>query len=120
MPGMRLINLTTVSHKRHYTALLLYLHAKIATRTMVSRGESETQRLRQQMEEQLDRLVAQLADLEECRHRFTLPTHRNDDPEFPITESSGCSELAILVTPQSSVGNTQHWYPVLPVTGIFP
>lgn len=34
---------------------------------MVSRGESETHRLRQQMEEQLDRLVTQLADLEECK-----------------------------------------------------
>ncbi|KAK4305907.1 hypothetical protein Pmani_022223 [Petrolisthes manimaculis] len=46
----------------------MYLHAKIATSwNMVSRGETETQRLRQQMEEQLDRLVAQLADLEECR-----------------------------------------------------
>lgn len=34
---------------------------------MASRGMSETQRLRQQMEEQLDRLMAQLADLEECK-----------------------------------------------------
>ncbi|XP_063879720.1 protein LZIC-like [Scylla paramamosain] len=34
---------------------------------MVSRGESETHRLRQQMEEQLDRLMTQLADLEECK-----------------------------------------------------
>lgn len=36
-------------------------------RTMASRGTTETQKLRQQLEEQLDRLVAQLADLEECK-----------------------------------------------------
>lgn len=34
---------------------------------MASRGTTETQKLRQQLEEQLDRLVAQLADLEECK-----------------------------------------------------
>ncbi|XP_042231911.1 protein LZIC-like [Homarus americanus] len=34
---------------------------------MASRGASETQKLRQQMEDQLDRLVAQLSDLEECK-----------------------------------------------------
>ncbi|XP_071515676.1 protein LZIC-like isoform X2 [Panulirus ornatus] len=34
---------------------------------MASRGKSETQKLRQQMEDQLDRLVVQLADLEECK-----------------------------------------------------
>nr|XP_053649884.1 protein LZIC-like [Cherax quadricarinatus]XP_053649885.1 protein LZIC-like [Cherax quadricarinatus]XP_053649887.1 protein LZIC-like [Cherax quadricarinatus] len=34
---------------------------------MASRGTTETQKLRQQMEDQLDRLVAQLSDLEECK-----------------------------------------------------
>lgn len=34
---------------------------------MASRGKSETGKLRQNMEEQLDRLMQQLADLEECR-----------------------------------------------------
>lgn len=34
---------------------------------MSSRGRSETEKLKQNMEEQLDRLVAQLADLEECK-----------------------------------------------------
>ncbi len=34
---------------------------------MSSRGRSETEKLKQNLEEQLDRLVAQLADLEECR-----------------------------------------------------
>lgn len=34
---------------------------------MSSRGTSETKKLKQNLEEQLDRLVAQLSDLEECR-----------------------------------------------------
>ncbi|KAH9367100.1 hypothetical protein HPB48_011017 [Haemaphysalis longicornis] len=34
---------------------------------MASRGQSETSKLRERLEEQLDRLVAQLSDLEECR-----------------------------------------------------
>lgn len=39
----------------------------IAAATMSSRGRSETEKLKQNLEEQLDRLVAQLADLEECK-----------------------------------------------------
>lgn len=34
---------------------------------MASRGQSETTKLRQNLEEQLDRLMQQLSDLEECR-----------------------------------------------------
>ncbi|KAJ8021912.1 Protein LZIC [Holothuria leucospilota] len=34
---------------------------------MASRGKSETEKLQHNLEEQLDRLVAQLSDLEECR-----------------------------------------------------
>lgn len=34
---------------------------------MASRGKSETSKLKQNMEEQLDRLMQQLQDLEECR-----------------------------------------------------
>lgn len=34
---------------------------------MASRGNLETGKLRQNMEEQLDRLMQQLQDLEECR-----------------------------------------------------
>ncbi len=34
---------------------------------MSSRGQTENQKLRQNLEDQLDRLVAQLADLEECK-----------------------------------------------------
>lgn len=35
---------------------------------MASRGKSETGKLKQNMEEQLDRLMQQLQDLEECRY----------------------------------------------------
>ena len=34
---------------------------------MTSRGQQETSKLRQNMEDQLDRLMQQLADLEECK-----------------------------------------------------
>lgn len=34
---------------------------------MASRGQTETSQLRLNLEEQLDRLVAQLSDLEECK-----------------------------------------------------
>lgn len=39
---------------------------------MSSRGQSETDKLKQNLEEQLDRLVAQLSDLEECRHDLKI------------------------------------------------
>jgi len=42
---------------------------------MTSRGKSETQKLKQNLEEQLDRLVAQLADLEECKYVFISLHH---------------------------------------------
>ena len=35
---------------------------------MTSRGQSETQKLKQNLEDQLDRLVAQLEDLEEAKY----------------------------------------------------
>ena len=35
---------------------------------MASRGQVETEQLKKRLEEQLDRLVAQLSDLEECRY----------------------------------------------------
>jgi hypothetical protein len=38
---------------------------------MASRGQQENTKLRQNLEEQLDRLVQQLADLEECRYSQT-------------------------------------------------
>lgn len=40
-----------------------------------SRGLSETNKLKSNLEEQLDRLMAQLADLEECKYvlkKFTI------------------------------------------------
>lgn len=39
---------------------------------MASRGKSETSKLKQNMEEQLDRLMQQLQDLEECRYPASL------------------------------------------------
>ena len=34
---------------------------------MASRGKSETEKLKKNLEEQLDRLMVQLSDLEECK-----------------------------------------------------
>lgn len=45
-----------------YVGLLFYLEIKMA-----SRGKTETSKLKQNLEEQLDRLMQQLQDLEECR-----------------------------------------------------
>ena len=39
---------------------------------MTSRGQAETSQLRSNLEDQLDRLVAQLADLEECKSVCSL------------------------------------------------
>lgn len=39
---------------------------------MSSHGKAETDRLRKNLEEQLDRLVQQLEDLKDCRFRFIL------------------------------------------------
>ena len=52
---------------------------------MTSRGQSETQKLKQNLGEQLDRLVAQLADLEECKwvDLYNLITYDNHFFEFP-------------------------------------
>lgn len=41
--------------------------SEVICRNMTSRGQSETQKLKQNLGEQLDRLVAQLSDLEECK-----------------------------------------------------
>lgn len=42
--------------------VISYLQSKMA-----SRGKTETSKLKQNLEEQLDRLMQQLQDLEECR-----------------------------------------------------
>ena len=39
---------------------------------MASRGKSETEKLKKNLEEQLDRLMVQLSDLEECRFAETF------------------------------------------------
>ncbi|EDO30486.1 predicted protein [Nematostella vectensis] len=53
---------------------------------MTSRGKSETHKLQQNLEEQLDRLVAQLADLEECRADL-------DDDEYEETKKETVEQL---------------------------
>ncbi|XP_015927868.1 protein LZIC [Parasteatoda tepidariorum] len=51
-----------------------------------SRGLSETHKLKQNLEEQLDRLVAQLADLEECKNDL-------DEDEYEETKSETVEQL---------------------------
>ena len=76
---------TCISHKHHFLTccdklmknmvdyikklqhILNIERVKIYFRNMTSRGQSETQKLKQNLGEQLDRLVAQLSDLEECK-----------------------------------------------------
>ncbi|KAK3743419.1 hypothetical protein QZH41_011535 [Actinostola sp. cb2023] len=53
---------------------------------MTSRGRTETHKLKQNLEEQLDRLVAQLSDLEECREDL-------DDDEYEETKKETLEQL---------------------------
>lgn len=53
---------------------------------MASRGQSETSKLRERLEEQLDRLVAQLADLDECRAEL-------DRDEYEETKADTLEQL---------------------------
>ncbi len=53
---------------------------------MASRGRSETTKLKQNMEEQLDRLVAQLSDLEEAREDM-------DEDEYEETKQDTLEQL---------------------------
>lgn len=57
------------SRQRVWPELLRELeeHKSLRAAAMSSRGRSETEKLKQNLEEQLDRLMAQLADLEECK-----------------------------------------------------
>ncbi|KAL6119812.1 lzic [Pungitius sinensis] len=54
---------------------------------MASRGKSETGKLRQNMEGQLDRLMQQLQDLEECREEL-------DDEEYEETKKETLEQLS--------------------------
>uniref|UniRef100_A0A8D3BL00 Leucine zipper and CTNNBIP1 domain containing n=1 Tax=Scophthalmus maximus TaxID=52904 RepID=A0A8D3BL00_SCOMX len=54
---------------------------------MASRGKSETGKLRQNMEEQLDRLMQQLQDLEECRDEL-------DEEEYEETKKETLEQLS--------------------------
>ncbi|XP_023724189.1 protein LZIC [Cryptotermes secundus] len=53
---------------------------------MTSRGQAETEKLRQNLEGQLDRLVQQLADLEECKDDI-------DPSEYEETKSETMEQL---------------------------
>lgn len=53
---------------------------------MASRGQLETSKLKQHLEEQLDRLMAQLSDLEECKADL-------DDDEYTETKSETLDQL---------------------------
>lgn len=53
---------------------------------MASRGQSETDRLKHNLEEQLERLVQQLADLEECRDEM-------DQDEYEETRNESMEQL---------------------------
>uniref|UniRef100_M4AAR6 Leucine zipper and CTNNBIP1 domain containing n=1 Tax=Xiphophorus maculatus TaxID=8083 RepID=M4AAR6_XIPMA len=53
---------------------------------MASRGKSETSKLKQNMEEQLDRLMQQLQDLEECREDL-------DEEEYEETKKETLEQL---------------------------
>ncbi|XP_051981034.1 protein LZIC [Xyrauchen texanus] len=54
---------------------------------MASRGKSETSKLRQNMEEQLDRLMQQLQDLEECREDL-------EEEEYEETKKETLEQLS--------------------------
>eukprot|EP00112_Aurelia_sp_Birch-Aquarium-sp1_P007881 Seg186.5 transcript_id=Seg186.5/GoldUCD/mRNA.D3Y31 product="Protein LZIC" protein_id=Seg186.5/GoldUCD/D3Y31 len=53
---------------------------------MASRGKSETDKLKHNLEEQLDRLVAQLSDLEECKDDL-------DEDEYEETKTETLEQL---------------------------
>lgn len=59
---------------------------KIYFRNMTSRGQSETKKLKQNLGEQLDRLVAQLSDLEECKEDL-------DEDEYEETKKETLEQL---------------------------
>ncbi|KAM4703318.1 protein LZIC [Rhinophrynus dorsalis] len=48
---------------------------------MASRGKTETSKLRQNLEEQLDRLMQQLQDLEECREELDIDEYEETKKE---------------------------------------
>jgi len=53
---------------------------------MASRGQSETSKLKENLESQLDRLMAQLADLEECKEDM-------DEEEYETTKNETREQL---------------------------
>uniref|UniRef100_A0ABI8A661 Beta-catenin-interacting ICAT domain-containing protein n=1 Tax=Felis catus TaxID=9685 RepID=A0ABI8A661_FELCA len=65
-----------------YVGLLFFLEIKMA-----SRGKTETSKLKQNLEEQLDRLMQQLQDLEECREEL-------DTDEYEETKKETLEQLS--------------------------
>ncbi|XP_039611434.1 protein LZIC isoform X1 [Polypterus senegalus] len=63
------------------------VHALSGNKAMASRGKTETSKLKQNMEEQLDRLMQQLQDLEECRDEL-------DSDEYEETKRETLEQLA--------------------------
>ncbi|GFR24951.1 protein LZIC [Trichonephila clavipes] len=63
---------------------------------MSSRGISETNKLKHNLEEQLDRLVAQLADLEECKNEL-------DADEYEETKAETVEQLREFNTTLSKI-----------------
>ena len=55
---------------------------------MTSRGSAETEKLKQNLNDQLERLVQQLQDLEECREDL-------DDDEYEETKKETLDQLQV-------------------------
>ncbi|KAH6940601.1 hypothetical protein HPB50_003001 [Hyalomma asiaticum] len=70
----------------HPSLNLTILDEETAAHTMASRGQTETSKLKERLEEQLDRLVAQLSDLEECRAEL-------DEDEYEDTKRETLEQL---------------------------
>ncbi|KAK3785658.1 hypothetical protein RRG08_023912 [Elysia crispata] len=64
--GKRLSAISAESSKHYLTPCLIFSQLRMS-RSMASRGKQETTKLKQNLEEQLDRLMQQLSDLEECK-----------------------------------------------------
>lgn len=56
--------------------------------TMTSRGSAETEKLKKNLNDQLERLVQQLQDLEECRDDL-------DDDEYEETKKETLDQLQV-------------------------
>ncbi|KAI4578267.1 hypothetical protein MJG53_011122 [Ovis ammon polii x Ovis aries] len=72
----------------YYLSALLSVSSLVSTEIkMASRGKTETSKLKQNLEEQLDRLMQQLQDLEECREEL-------DTDEYEETKKETLEQLS--------------------------